>query len=366
MNPITALLESCLHSGLSKHKDPEAQRMAYMVNLFSMVGMGITAAIAVAMAIRYEWWLAIPNTIASLVYFLGHYYHRRTGDFAVSSNIIQYSLMAFTLYLVQSGGLNNTGPLWIYIVAPVALFFGGLNRGLLNIGIFTLLVSIILFYPGDSLLSTGYSLEFKTRLLYSFLTLTFLAGYYEYSRQRSFQAMLDSSHRYERMAKLDPLTQLSNRRDTADKLYREDHRMLRDGSTIALLMADIDHFKKINDQYGHDSGDKVLVSLAKLFNDNIRAHDTVSRWGGEEFLFVLPHTNAPQAHIVAQKLIEKLHQHKIELSGDPIKITISIGISVLTPEHPDIDQAIKLADNNLYQAKANGRDGIWPRKVSAG
>ena len=124
-------------------------------------------------------------------------------------------------------------------------------------------------------------------------------------------------------------------------------------------MLDIDFFKKVNDNYGHNAGDAVLVELAKIFSDSIREQDCVARWGGEEFLFILPQTSAINAKVIAEKIREKIQEQDISYQGNKIKVTVSMGIEQLNAEQ-NIDEVINRADNYLYQARNSGRNQIFP------
>ncbi|NQZ90365.1 MAG: GGDEF domain-containing protein [Colwellia sp.] len=262
-------------------------------------------------------------------------------------------------YLVYTGGVEHTGPLWIFIVAPVSLFVHGLKRGLADIALFITLISFIMFIPTDSIAHANYSTEFKLRLIYSFLTVTFLSALYEYSRGKSYQRIVELSKKYQQLAHFDPLTQLSNRRDALAILKQEQARILRNDEPLFIVLCDVDHFKKINDQYGHNGGDAVLIELAQIFAKNIREQDCVARWGGEEFLFILPQTSAINAKVIAEKVREKIDQQVIIYQGNKIKVTVSMGIAQLNAKQ-NIDEVINRADNYLYQAKSAGRNQIFP------
>lgn len=362
---LKKLLFDYLHTGNRSDFDQESNRKIFTVNLFGLVGLVLTGIMGISMLVEESHILAAVLFFASFVYYLGHYYQKVTGNYRIASNIILYSLFVLMVYLVYSGGKDNTGPLWIFMVAPVSLFFGGLKRGLLNIAMFVVIISVVMFFPDNQLLEANYSFEFKTRLLLSFLTITFLSAFYEYSRHESFRFMREMSNKYEQLARLDHLTQLSNRRDAMDKLEYELHRVERNNCPISLLLCDVDFFKKVNDQYGHDAGDKTLVTLARLFEETVRKQDIVARWGGEEFLFILPQTNSDQAQVVANKIRNKVKSISMEHDGCIFDITVSMGIGELTRENADISQSINIADQNLYLAKNNGRDCVYPLKNSA-
>lgn len=358
---LKKLLFQYLYTGTRKEFDTESNRQIFTVNLFGLVGLLMTAAMGLNALWEQRFLLAGILFLASAIYYFGHYYQKHTGNFQLAANIILYSLLILMIWLVYSGGKDNTGPLWIFMVAPVSLFFGGLKRGLINILLFILTISILMFYPGDVLLAATYSLEFKTRLILSFLTITFLSAFYEYSRQQSFSFMSEMSKKYEQLARLDPLTQLSNRRDAMEKLEYEVNRIERNNCPIAIVMCDIDYFKQVNDKFGHDAGDQTLKLLAQMFKDSLRKQDTVARWGGEEFLFILPQTDSQQAQIVADKVRNKVKSIPIEHDGHIFEVTVSMGISELTRIHSDVGQAISKADEFLYMAKENGRDQIQPK-----
>ena len=362
MTFIKGLLHSYLNVGLNQHNDPEINRKTFMVNLFGLLGVLLTSIMGTVAWFSGNYILCIALYLTGISYLVSYQLQKLTGNKQIYSSIILFSMFGFLIYLVYSGGVANTGPLWIFMAAPVALFFDGLKRGLIDIAIFIGIISFMMFYPNDFLLSTHYSSEFKQRLLYSFLSVTFLSAYYEYSRQRSFDFMLKISQKFEQMAKFDPLTHLPNRRDAMDKLEYEHRRIERNLTPVAIILCDIDFFKKVNDLHGHAGGDKILVDLANLFKRIIRKQDTVSRWGGEEFLFVLPQTNSTQALVVANKIRNNLAKTQFEYEKQSIDLTVSMGISEVNAKIT-IEEAIKQADEFLYQAKKNGRNQFQPQPV---
>ncbi len=156
----------------------------------------------------------------------------------------------------------------------------------------------------------------------------------------------------------DALTGLCNRTTLNEKLENEIHRAIRYSRSLSLMMIDIDHFKLVNDNYGHQAGDKVLIELAKDFKKIIRRADDAGRFGGEEFLLVLPELNNKQALVLAERLRQQIESRSIRFGENTINVTISIGISGY-PEHGDeIDSLIKACDDAMYIAKQNGRNRI--------
>lgn len=159
----------------------------------------------------------------------------------------------------------------------------------------------------------------------------------------------------------DGLTGLSNQRYFKIALQREVHRARRDGTPCILLMLDIDHFKKINDQYGHPEGDRVLEIVAKRLKQELRPGDTLSRYGGEEFAVILPNCPLKYAVQVAERLRKSISEEKILIREEQsLSVTLSIGAAEMkrtTP--PDAAQLLKAADENLYKAKTGGRNQCY-------
>jgi two-component system, cell cycle response regulator len=160
----------------------------------------------------------------------------------------------------------------------------------------------------------------------------------------------------EEMVIRDPLTGLYNHRHLNKCMEEEIARSTRYHHKFVTLIADIDHFKIINDTHGHLFGDFVLKRLARLFEDNVRVADTIFRYGGEEFLIMFPETDEAMAVQVVERLMESIRIHPFSCDGHCTNITISIGAALFPDEAKDISQMIGLADRRLYRAKQSGRD----------
>lgn len=158
----------------------------------------------------------------------------------------------------------------------------------------------------------------------------------------------------------DPLTSLFNVRHFKETLPQEMERTRRNHSPTALLMLDLDHFKHVNDTYGHEAGNQVLKCVAAIIKHNTRTLDTACRYGGEEFVLILPSTHLAMAVNVGERIIQDIRQTDITLdSGRTIHVTCSVGISVFEHHHPQTQtQLIEHADQHLYAAKQAGRDRV--------
>jgi len=160
------------------------------------------------------------------------------------------------------------------------------------------------------------------------------------------------------ISRTDMLTKLSNRRDMIDKLNLEVNRFSRNAKYFSLIIGDIDKFKSVNDTYGHECGDKVLVSVAEILTVNLRQIDVVARWGGEEFLMLLPDTTLDGAMIVAEKLRKAIESRKVLYDKHTLEVTMTFGVSCYTDPEYDINYYIRQADEGLYQGKQNGRNQV--------
>jgi diguanylate cyclase (GGDEF)-like protein len=164
--------------------------------------------------------------------------------------------------------------------------------------------------------------------------------------------------RVETLANVDSLTGLFNRRRFETVIDKEFKRSMRYNVPLSCLMLDIDHFKKVNDTFGHTVGDGVLLETVKIIQNNIRDVDTVARWGGEEFIIMSPNTSKNNALIVADRIRKSMAGQSFPNVGNK-KITISIGIADI-PDQAIItkEQLINAADQALYDAKKNGRNRV--------
>lgn len=156
----------------------------------------------------------------------------------------------------------------------------------------------------------------------------------------------------------DPLTDLYNRRYMEVSLTREWARAERHGHAVAIIMLDIDHFKQFNDTYGHSAGDVVLKELAALLKRHVRTEDIACRYGGEEFLLILPEVRLEVAKYRSEELRVLAHELGITYQGQLLSITISLGLAVFPQHGHDLTEVIQKADKALYQAKNQGRDRV--------
>jgi diguanylate cyclase (GGDEF)-like protein len=180
------------------------------------------------------------------------------------------------------------------------------------------------------------------------------AMFYAVERKKLEIALKQTRDLFERQARIDYLTGIYNRLMFNELLEAELQRARRYGSDLSLIMFDLDHFKEVNDTCGHNIGDHVLKEVAQLASNSIRAHDILTRWGGEEFMVLIPKCDQSKAAILAEKLRGLVEAHDF---GNGLQVTASFGITQLKVGD-NADSFTARSDKAMYQAKQNGRNRI--------
>ncbi|MFB6346967.1 MAG: GGDEF domain-containing protein [bacterium] len=253
---------------------------------------------------------------------------------------------------------------WVIVIIPWITLFLGLKPLQRFIATFLLIAAY----------GTGFVLPFPEHLAYARLNTVIIllsgmvfmisaAGHvlYHFLRQDFFhQKELEEKKKQLRyLARYDQLTDLYNRRVFEEELEKEFDRTRRYDHPLTILMIDLDHFKKINDTYGHQAGDEVLEVFGQLIDDSTRSSDIGGRYGGEEFCVVLPETDSSQAKKTAERLRSSLGEHTFTSDdGEEFSVTCSIGMAERRKGMDDFTDLIKAADEALYAAKDQGRNRI--------
>ncbi len=180
------------------------------------------------------------------------------------------------------------------------------------------------------------------------------------SAQSAMQAdLIEQVKEEQRRGMIDSLTRVWNRSGIMEMMERELGDAFRRREQVGVVMCDIDHFKKINDTYGHPVGDTVLIEVVKRLLSAVRGHDAIGRVGGEEFLVILPACSTPELGMVAERMRTHVSERPIVTSAGPINVTMSFGTAVYGPGvERDADKLIKTADDALYLAKTSGRNRV--------
>lgn len=176
--------------------------------------------------------------------------------------------------------------------------------------------------------------------------------------------MRDLNRALEETSSRDPLTGLLNRRALMETIKQEVQRAARTGDSFVVAMLDVDHFKAVNDRFGHETGDRALVELAAVLGESLREYDLCGRWGGEEFFVLLPQTQPEAAQVVMDRLVGDVRAMAMPAGDEVLRLTVSIGMA-----HHQLgetfSETLSRADQALYLAKQDGRDRValgFPRR----
>lgn len=231
----------------------------------------------------------------------------------------------------------------------------GRGRALLLLCLLVWLMAVVISQLAISLLGQGNRTVGLVAATVCALGLTAPLGYVMLSLVQN----LDEAHRrMTRHATLDMLTGTYNRRHFLDLVGREWARARRYDTDCAMLLLDVDHFKRVNDGFGHLCGDQLLRQIAEAAGETLRQADVLARFGGEEFIVFLPHTDPLGALDVAERIRERIEALNFSWNGHSVPISASIGVAALHKNHLTLDQLIHDADAALYSAKAAGRNCV--------
>ena len=354
---------------------PQPMQAPQRARLFLLIGMPILIAYGVA-ALRASEWILLGLSALNAVVIGGSYLallrgHR--GSLIIRPGIATYA--ALLLYMVAFSGEEHGHALWFFSFPLVAIMLLPPKEGLVWSGlcIAGAAAIMILGAPGTSTYSLAFAARFAVTAILiaggTFWSEIVLRRYQEETIAQRHATEAESQRlkaeierrialegKLRLLATTDALTGLLNRRSFMERLGQEVARAQRHGQTPTLLMLDIDHFKKINDNYGHPAGDAVLVHLGQLLKASLRNVDLIGRLGGEEFGLVLVDTNAEMAMPVIERLLEHMRQTTVTLAdATNIKFTASVGSTEIL-WGDTVDTAIQRADEALYSAKHGGRD----------
>jgi diguanylate cyclase (GGDEF)-like protein len=168
----------------------------------------------------------------------------------------------------------------------------------------------------------------------------------------------------DRISRTDHLTGVHNRRHLDESLHAAIASSRRHAFPVTVLLVDVDHFKQVNDRFGHEAGDVVLQRVAAVLSQAVRVEDVVGRWGGEEFLVLAPHTDVKAAEVLAERLREVVAGTRVTTPAGEVEVTISIGGATATAPGAGSDAVLRVADTELYAAKAAGRNRLAVRELA--
>jgi diguanylate cyclase (GGDEF)-like protein len=305
------------------------------------------------------WINGATSVIWLMIYLRNHKNHNRALFMFGSGVSIVYAIFATLQF-----GWNSGFFFLILSVFPIAFLnvhfkktvaiVTGLIVGGLEIGLYLL----CLFVPGIPHLDNQMlQCTYGTNLVFAVIGLSVIGYYFEKRAGEIEATLVVANKRLTNLAATDPVTNLANRRTMLSRIDQEKAKLEQTGEAFTLIMIDIDNFKDINDEYGHDAGDFVLVNLAAIINFIVRKQDQVARWGGDEFLVFLPETRSEGGRVVAEKIRARILTTPFIYHEIDIPVTVTLGVSACDT-NIGIGNCIRKADLALYTGKQAGKNRV--------
>lgn len=267
-------------------------------------------------------------------------------------------LMAFLHFLwLITGDVEWSGMFWCLVMLPLYFHLLGHRRGgWMVLGL--LLPSLwLLFLPTPDYLVPPYSANTSARFVVAYVVLAWISYLIEYVRYQTRLRLQQARDHMDLQSRTDELTGLANRHGFREYLGAQDKRSDGARGCFAVIVGDLDNFKRINDQYGHDVGDIVLQQVGITLKSMVRDEDLVTRWGGEEFLLLLADTGQDGAQVLAEKILRQIADTEIHIDDLRLSITLSLGVAS-QQSASNLSEALRHADRAMYQAKQQGKNRV--------
>ena len=331
----------------SIEEDPEALRKIFILKFFVMLGILFTLPFGVLSLFQDNVILSLSLLFISALLSINYYFIVNRETYSFGGPLVVYLFFFLFLYLVYSGGVANTGSLWIFTFPALALFLQGLKHGLIDIAIFLLIITLMLFLNNGVYMEAAYTDEYKTRLILIFAVITLLTSLYEYSSTDSFKQMRLLTKKLIDVAKEDQLTELASKRGIYEEMELLFHYAKEHNEALVVMLCDIDYLHDINGRYGHEVGEMVIKEISQEIQNSIKNSDTVAKWSGEEFIILLPQTGLSDAHKYASALKKRIKNLKIMHDRKPIQVSLTTGASNIE-NVKSVYSAVRQADNKMY------------------
>lgn len=336
---------------VSSTEQIELKRKMVLMRFLAVMGNIIMVSFALPAAWQGNWynfWILVTviSIVTTLVGIAQLLHHTRGTSTALAS-----VLCIFALYLTLDGGTDGTGAYFSFTLIPMMIVIAGLRIGQLLGGLYSTLLIIALMTDSPSI--HAYSEQALPRLIAATVFIVLLSLLIEWTHVQAYLAIKHTAETHQRNSPTDPLTGMMNRLG----LERQILKWARPDQPASVALIDIDHFKAINDRYGHDVGDNVLSTFARVIRSNLKESDNVCRWGGEEFVLVFTDVPETEARRIVDELRELIAARTFNFDNHSIRVQFSAGIAALSGES-GFKNALKQADNRVYQAKDNGRNQV--------
>jgi len=339
------------------------ERFFAVIDKFSIVQLFTFLSFTGFFAFLKDWQMIWTTGIASftwlLIYFRNHKRHSRALFLVGGSVSILYAIFATLRFGWDSGFY-----FLILSVFPIAFLnihrkkYIALLTGLIIGGAIIGLYFLCWYVPAISVLDVlVIRWVYAANLVFTVIALSVIGYYFEKRAAEIESTLVVANKRLTNLAATDPVTNLANRRTMLSRIDQEKAKLEQTGEAFTLIMIDIDNFKEINDEYGHDAGDFVLVNLAAIINFIVRKQDQVARWGGDEFLVFLPETRAEGGRVVAEKIRARILTTPFIYHEIDIPVTVTLGVSACDT-NIGIGNCIRKADLALYTGKQAGKNRV--------
>lgn len=336
----------------------ERWRTGFVVRILSGIGSVFLLGLAADNLATGRYWIGVTDLVLAAIAIANLFYLHRTGGHRSAQLVVSALLIYLFLWLLVGGGVEGTGPLWCYVFVAMLMFVHGLREGALVVGTLVVASAVLLLVPLPGDWMATYRPAFVERFLASLVALFIMLLLFEYARENTQDRISRMSARLHEAANTDALTGLSNRRHMIERVAAEHDRMQRgDAEGYTLIEADLDGFKRINDRHGHAAGDRLLTHIGDRLARGIREQDVLARWGGEEFLVLLPATTIDDATAVAERLRELVARDPVTVAGQQVALTISLGLARAEPGD-SMDSVLHRTDRRMYAAKGLGRNTV--------
>ncbi len=290
----------------------------------------------------------------------------RTNLYKISQLVTFTIVIIFApIFWIYDGGIGETVSYYMlsYITVATVILSGWEKKLFLSLSIFMTIAFFIieLLYPGVIIQNTERTYSLINKGIGTISVGTIIIGVFSiflFHYKKNQKTIEEYNKKLEYISRRDPLTGLSNRRDIVEKASIELERLKRTNIPFSLIIGDIDNFKRINDKYGHECGDRILKKIAKIMQEFLRKYDIVARWGGEEFLILLPETNISIALSIIKRLKEKLSKDMFSYEGKCIRSTLTFGVVECKNIGLSFDKYVRMADIAMYKGKKMGKNCI--------
>ncbi|MBO4347360.1 MAG: diguanylate cyclase [Lachnospiraceae bacterium] len=291
----------------------------------------------------------------------------KNKQYVLVTILVSLEVVVFVILSTLAYGPHLYFNLFCFLMIPASFYITNICKAFKKPFLTSCIISVFafgaflfsVFYPYgnyDNIVKFYPVLVIITKVLNIFVTVLLL-GMFSFIftlEMRNSTATLENRNRQlKKLSSIDPLTKLANRRSMTEKLNIAMHLLKKDKKVFSLILGDIDDFKKVNDTYGHDCGDKVLVMVADTISSQMRDGDFVCRWGGEEIL-ILVNGNLEAAKALGDRILEKICANEVTHDNKTIKVTMTFGVAEAN-ESLRIEDFIQKADNRLYYGKSHGK-----------